>query len=263
MNDPITEEKGVRLQKAMAQAGVASRRRSEEMIEAGLVKVNGEVITKLGFCVVSGRDRLEVEGRRVAWDREPTREVWALYKPKNCVTTLDDPEGRPTIRDYYPATKSRLFPVGRLDYDAEGLILLTNDGDLANRIAHPAYSVEKTYLVKVKGLVQPETLDKLRAGPVVEGKKKQPVKARVLHRLTDKCWTEVTLREGVQHHIKKMFLGLGHRVLKIKRYQVGPVALQDMSAGESRLLSGEELEQLVALTQKRKPGKHPTRQPKS
>ena len=251
MTRDTDSEKGVRLQKAMAHAGLASRRRCEKMIEEGLVRVNGELVTRPGVCLVPGVDRLEVEGRTILWDTAQATEVWALYKPKQCVTTLDDPEGRPTIQDCYPKSKARLFPVGRLDYDAEGLLLLTNDGELANRITHPAYSVEKTYLVKVKGIVGEDTLAALGKGPVVDGKKKQPVRARVLHHLSDKTWTEVTLREGVQHHIKKMFAKYKHRVLKIKRFSVGPITLEDMSPGESRKLTEDEVQLLLYFTRKK------------
>ena len=254
-------EKGVRLQKAMAHAGVASRRRCEQMIEDGLVRVNGELVTQPGLCLMPGHDRLEVEGKTIIWDEGQQQEVWILYKPKQCVTTLNDPEGRPTIREFYPRTKARLFPIGRLDYDAEGLLLLTNDGELANRVAHPAFSVEKTYLVKVKGIVTEETLAVLRKGPVVDGKKKQPVRARVLHHHNDKTWTEVVLREGVQHHIKKMFGKLKHRVLKIKRFQVGPISLEAMEPGESRKLSQDEVQSLLNATGGKAPKSGKSRQP--
>ncbi|MCZ6473681.1 MAG: pseudouridine synthase [SAR324 cluster bacterium] len=238
-------DKGTRIHKVIAAAGVASRREAERMILAGSVKVNGQVVHRPGASIVPGRDALEVEGRLLRWETPPEREVWALYKPKRCVTTLSDPQHRSTVKEFFPRTRARLIPVGRLDYDAEGLLLLTNDGELANRIAHPSYSVPKTYLVKVKEIVDKETLVKLRSGPTVDGRRRRPVKARVLHNLADKSWLEVVLKEGTQHHIKKMFAVLGHRVLKIKRYQIAQVALEDLQPGQSRRLSEVEIAGLL------------------
>jgi len=230
----------LRLNKAIAQAGLASRREAERLIRSGVVRLNGAVVTEMGATLDPSVDRLEVHGKTVRITGGDVREVWALYKPKQCVSTLNDPEGRPSLADFLPRTATRLFPVGRLDYDAEGLILLTNDGDLAQRMAHPSYGVEKVYLVKVKGLVTQESIRKLGEGPMLEGRKRQGVKARVLHVRNDKTWVEVTLREGIHHHIKKVFSGVGHRVLKIKRYRIGPVELGEMNPGDTRKLGRVE-----------------------
>lgn len=240
-----SDPQGVRLHKAIAMGGVASRREAERLIEAGRVRVNGAVVRRLGSKVDPARDRVEVNGRPVPLERTPAREVWALYKPRRVVCTLHDPEGRATIRDYFPRTPQRLFPVGRLDYDAEGLILLTNDGDLAQKVAHPSHSVPRIYLVKVKGLVEPAALRELAHGPVLQGRRLRPFKARILHTVHDKTWCELILREGVHHQIKRMFEGIGHRVLKIKRYQIGPVALADMRPGQVRRLGREEVAALL------------------
>lgn len=240
MNEP-----GVRVHKVMARAGLASLREAERMIRDGRVRVNGQIVRKPGCTMVPGQDALEVNGVAVDSASPPQQEVWALYKPRGCVSTLHDPEGRPTVRDYFPPVKSRLFTVGRLDYDAEGLILLTNDGALANRIAHPSHGMEKTYLVKIKGLIDSSGLQKLAKGPVLAGAQRQPVRARVLHTINDKTWLEVVLKEGVNHHIKKMFRRLGHRVLKIKRYKIGTVALEDMNPGDVRRLSGSDVTALL------------------
>lgn len=255
-------EETIRLNKAIARAGLASRREADRLIAAGQVRLNGQVVTELGTTLDPAKDRLEVEGRTVPLQVASTREVWALYKPKNCVSTLSDPEGRPTVADYFPRTASRLFPVGRLDYDAEGLILLTNDGELAQQVAHPSYGVEKVYLVKVKGLVGPESLKALAQGPVLDGRKRQGVKARVLHNRNDKTWLEVTLKEGVQHHIKKVFADVGHRVLKIKRYRIGAVELGEMQPGETRKLGRAETawmleRQKAPLSSRGRTGKKP------
>ena len=236
---------GVRLQKAIAAAGFASRREAERLIAEGLVSVNGRVVREMGVRVVPGRDRVEVEGRALPAEA-PGREVWALYKPKGCVTTLHDPEGRPTIEEHFPRGAGRLFPVGRLDYDAEGLILLTNDGEFAQRVAHPSHSVAKTYLVKVKGVLSDAELRDWGRGALVEGRRLRPVRARVLHIVNDKTWCEVVLREGIHHQIRKMFEALGHRVLKIKRFRIGPVSLEDMRPGESRRLTEREQGALLA-----------------
>ncbi len=235
----------VRLQKAIAAAGLASRRGAERMIEAGQVRVNGEVVSRLGTRVDPGSDVVEVNGRRLASGSGFAREVWALYKPRRCVTTLHDPQGRRTVRDYFPRTRWRLFPVGRLDYDTEGLILLTNDGDFAQRVTHPSYSVAKTYLVKVKGIVDPVSLRRMAAAPLVDGKRRRPLRARLLHSVNDKTWCELVLREGVNREIKKLFEDMGHRVIKLKRYQIGTVALETLRPGESRLLGQREIDHLL------------------
>jgi len=239
------QESGLRLNKAIAQAGIASRREADRLIREGVVRVNGEQVLDLGRRIDPATDRLEVAGKSVRLAAKPATEVWALYKPKGCVSTMHDPQGRPTLVDHFPKSGARLFPIGRLDYDAEGLILLTSDGELAQRVAHPSHAVDKVYLVKVKGLVEDKALAQLAKGPVLDGRRRGKVRARVLHNLTDKTWLEVTLREGINHHIKKMFAQHGHRVLKIKRYRVGPVELGDMRPGQTRRLSGEEVTALL------------------
>ena len=236
---------GIRLQKAIAGAGIASRRHAERMIVEGRVRVNGRVVSELGTRIDGGSDVVEVDGRRLPASLSMPREVWALYKPRGCVTTLHDPQGRPTVRDFFPKSARRLFPVGRLDFDAEGLILLTNDGEFAHQVAHPSHSVSKTYLVKLKGIIPQAALQQLAAGPIIDGRRRRPVKARLLHTVNDKSWCEVELREGVNHHIKKLFDRAGYRVLKIKRYRIGPVALEELQPGESRLLGWAEIAKLV------------------
>lgn len=240
----IRNERGVRVQKAIARAGLASRREAERLMTEGRVRINGEVVTELGTCLDDG-DELQVDGKPVVWDEPAAAELWALYKPKRCVSTLRDPEGRSTVRDYFPkAAQGRLYPIGRLDYDAEGLLLLTNDGDLAQRVAHPSFEVSRVYLVKVKGIVSKDTVTKLMQGIKLDGRTRTS-RVRVLHTVGDKTWLEVILNEGVHHHIKRMFAAVGHSVLKIKRYQVGPVELGDMRPGEARKLGKAEINQLL------------------
>ncbi len=234
----------IRLQKFIAHAGVASRRKAEQMIIDRQVSVNGEIVTRLGTQIDPDTDTVKVNSKIVG-TTTPDPVVFILYKPKNCVTTLNDPQGRDTIVNYFPKTRHRLFPVGRLDYDAEGLIILTNDGDLANSIAHPRNHVWKQYFVKIKGKISGAEIKTIRSGPIIDGKKRQPVKIRFLHFVNDKSWLVVSLQEGIKHHIKKTFLAAGYPVLKIKRYSVGQIELQDLSPGEWRQLSKTEIEQLT------------------
>ena len=237
----------VRLQKFLANAGVASRRKSESMILSGRVKINGKIITELGIKIDPEVDEITVEGVLVK-SESSQRLLYALYKPKNCITSLDDPQGRDTVVNYFPKTKSRLFPIGRLDYDAEGLVLLTNDGELANNIAHPSKHIWKQYFVKIKGKITPQVIKKLSKGPMIDGIKRQPVKINLLHYINEKTWLHVYLQEGINHHLKKMFKEVGFPVQKIKRYSVGNIELGEMTPGTHRLLAKAEIEELLALT---------------
>jgi 23S rRNA pseudouridine2605 synthase len=236
-------EAGLRVHKAIARAGLASRREAERMLLEGRIRLNGRTLREPGTCLDPG-DVLEVDGRAVAWDHPAAPELWALYKPKACVSTLRDPEGRRTVKDYFPKSAPRLYPIGRLDYDAEGLLLLTNDGELAQRVAHPSFEVSRIYLVKVKGLVTAETVARLMHGTQLEGRPRRS-RVKTLHTVGDKTWLEVVLREGVHHHIKRMFAAVGHPVLKIKRYQIGPVELGDMKPGDCRKLGQAEISRLL------------------
>jgi len=255
---PAAAPAGMRIHKAMARAGVASRREAERMIEAGQVRVNGEDVRQPGRLLAPG-DALEVGGRKVAWEERPAPELWALYKPKRCVCTLNDPQGRRTVKDYFPRSAQRLFPVGRLDYDAEGLLLLTSDGALAQRVMHPSFGVPRIYLVKVRGAVLPGTLRDLARGVELEGRLRQPARTRVLHKVNDKTWLEVVLKEGLQHHIKKMFQAVGHHVLKIKRYQIGPIELGNLLPGQSRRLGQADMERLTHWAETGREGRAPRR----
>ena len=237
----------LRLQKFIAQAGIASRRKAEEMITGGRVVLNGEVVTQMGVQVDPAVDHVKVDGKPLKL-KTSKNVIYALYKPKSCVTTMHDPQGRDTIVNYFPKTESRLFPVGRLDYDAEGLILITNNGDLANEIAHPSKHFWKEYLVKIKGKIEKKEINALKSGPLIDGKKRQPVKVKILHFINDKSWLSVSLQEGLNHHIKKMFSTIGHPVLKIKRYRIGTIELKDMKPGEVRKLTNSDIETLLELT---------------
>ena len=233
-----------RLQKILAQAGVASRRKAEEMIEQGRVQVNGKTVTELGTKADSGRDHIRVDGK-LLHGAERLR-YFVLNKPKGFVTTVKDPEGRPTVMQFFDKFKERLYPVGRLDYMSEGLLLVTNDGELANRLTRAAAGVEKTYLVKVAGQPTEGELDILRAGVAIERggpgtSKVRTAPARIRQvRQGDNPWYEVVLIEGRNRELRKMFEEIGHFVEKIRRVGYGPLVL-DQEPGNLRELDPKEL----------------------
>ena len=238
-----------RLQKIIAAAGIASRRKAEELITGGLVSVNGQVVTELGTKADSGRDHIRVNGKLLHGSE---RHVYLLMnKPKGYVTTLRDPEGRPTVMDLLHGVGARVYPVGRLDYASEGLLLLTNDGDFANHLMKAASHVPKTYMVKVAGVPAAEGLNKLRAGisiSAVRGKRVRtaPAEIRAIREAANP-WYEVTLMEGKNRHIRRMFEEIGHHVEKIKRVRYGPLEL-DVHPGKFRKLTLQEVERLKAVS---------------
>jgi len=236
-----------RLQKILAQAGVASRRKAEEMIEQGRVQINGKTITELGTKADAGRDHIRVDGK-LLHGAERLR-YFVLNKPKGFVTTVKDPEGRPTVMQFFDKMRERLYPVGRLDYMSEGLLLVTNDGELANRLTRAASGIEKTYLVKVAGQPTEGDLEALRSGIMIErGKpgsaqvRTSPARIRQV-RQGDNPWYEVVLIEGRNRELRKMFEGVGHFVEKIRRVGYGPLVL-DQEPGNMRELDTNELELL-------------------
>jgi 23S rRNA pseudouridine2605 synthase len=234
-----------RLQKIIAAAGIASRRSAEKLITSGAVSVNGQIITELGSKADAERDHIRVNGRLL---HGPERHVYLLMnKPKGYVSTVSDPEGRPTVMDLLRGTNARLYPVGRLDYATEGLLLVTNDGELANCLMKAASQVTKTYLVKVAGMPSAENLARLRQGVFIPSKtgkrvKTAPAKIRVI-READNPWYEVTLIEGRNRQIRQMFEEIGHHVEKIKRVRYGPLQL-DVHPGEFRRLTPQEVARL-------------------
>jgi len=234
-----------RLQKIIAAAGVASRRKAEELISSGRVQVNGQVVTELGSKADTETDHIRVNGKLL---QGAQRHVYLLLnKPKGYVTTVSDPENRPTVMDLIRGVKGRVYPVGRLDYASEGLLLLTNDGDLAHRLMKAASHVPKTYVVKVAGTPTEEALAKLRAGVSIatdDGKRVRsgPAAVRVVKEAANP-WYEITLIEGRNRQIRRMFEAVGHHVEKIKRVRYGPLSL-DVPPGEFRPLTGKEVERL-------------------
>jgi 23S rRNA pseudouridine2605 synthase len=237
-----------RLQKIIAAAGIASRRKAEQLITGGLVSVNGQTVTELGSKADPEHDHIRVSGKLL---HGPERHVYLLMnKPKGYVTTLRDPERRPTVMDLLHGVGARVYPVGRLDYASEGLLLLTNDGEFANRLMKAASHVPKTYMVKVAGNPPGEGLTRLREGIFIlsdRGKrvKTSPAKIRVI-RESANPWYEVTLIEGKNRQIRRMFEEIGHHVEKIKRVRYGPLEL-DVHPGKFRKLTPEEVAKLKSL----------------
>jgi 23S rRNA pseudouridine2605 synthase len=234
-----------RLQKIIAAAGIASRRKAEELITGGLVSVNGQVVTELGTKADSEKDHIRVHGKLL---QGPERHLYLLMnKPKGYVTTLRDPEGRPTVMDLLHGVGARIYPVGRLDYASEGLLLLTNDGDFANFLMKAASHVPKTYMVKVAGTPSADGLARLRAGLSIasdNGRRVKTAPAKIhLIREADNPWYEVTLMEGRNRQIRRMFEEIGHHVEKIKRVRYGPLEL-DVHPGKFRRLTPQEVSRL-------------------
>ncbi len=234
-----------RLQKIIAAAGIASRRKAEELISGGHVRVNGAVITELGTKADPEIDHIRVNGKLV---QGAQRHIYLLLnKPKGYVTTVSDPENRPTVMQLIRGVKKRVYPVGRLDYASEGLLLLTNDGGMANKLMKAASQVAKTYVVKVAGVPANEALEKLRGGVSIatdEGRRVQTAPAGIkLIKEGNNPWYEVTLIEGRNREIRRMFEKVGHHVEKIKRVRYGPLTL-DVPPGEFRELTLQEVDRL-------------------
>ena len=227
----------------MAECGVASRRRAEEMIAAGQVTVNGQKITQMGVQVEEG-DEVRLNGKLI---RPETEKRYVIYhKPAGEVTTVSDPEGRKCVLDHFRDYPVRLYPVGRLDYDSEGLLLLTNDGALTERLLHPSHQVDKTYLARVSGTVTPETAKRLRAGVMLDDHKTAPAKVRVVKQEALAALVLVTIHEGRNRQVRRMFDRIGHQVVALRRVGFGPLELGDLPRGQWRELTAEELRRLLA-----------------
>lgn len=233
-----------RLQKMMAEAGVASRRHAEAMIAAGRVTVNGEVVTEMGVRVDSERDRIEVDGQPLT----PEAKVYlALNKPEGVITTAEDTHDRPTTLSLIPQDVGRVYPVGRLDMDSQGLLLLTNDGDLAYRLTHPGFEHEKEYKIRVAGHPSERLLAQLARGIVLEDGPTQPAQISVLQKKRDSTWLRVVLREGRKRQLRRMFDTIDHPVRDLIRMRVGPIQLGNLPPGEWRRLSAKEVQALRRL----------------
>ena len=236
----------MRLQKYMAMCGVAARRKCEEILASGRVTVNGQVITQLGTQVEEG-DVVALDGVTLAPE---ARKRYILYhKPAGEVTTVSDDKGRETVMDRFADIPERLYPVGRLDYDSEGLLLLTNDGELAQRLTHPSCEVDKVYLARVSGNPSNEALDRLRRGVFMEGDERRTYPAQVRVVRDESLFTDVlvTIHEGRNRQVRRMFESVGHQVLLLRRVRFGPLELGALRRGEWRELTAQEIAQLKAL----------------
>lgn len=231
-----------RLQKFLANAGIASRRKAEQLITDGRVSVNGATVTELGTKIDPAVDTVTVDGRRV----ESSERVWiALHKPRGYVSTRNDPQQRPTIYDLLPSSLHGLFYVGRLDVDSEGLMLLTNVGDEAHRLLHPKFEVPRVYEVLVEGEVSPPTLQRLLEGVELEDGPARAETAKLLpHRKAGESRVRLMLREGRKREVRRLMGAVGHKVRRLRRVSYGPVELGDLEPGKWRRLSDEELEDL-------------------
>ncbi len=241
----MTEAEGVRLQKVLAAAGIASRRASEILIDEGRVEVNGQVVAEQGRRVDPAKDTIRVDGIRVPPPRR--HQYFVLNKPRGVVSTMDDPEGRRTLADYLPRKSQRLFHVGRLDTETEGLILLTNDGEFAHRMAHPKFEVPKTYLAEVAGVVEPRTLRRLEKGLRLDDGPVKPDKVKIVTRAQNRTMLNITLHEGRNRIVRRMMDSVGHPVDRLARIRIGPVRLGQLPVGETRELSRDELGALLDL----------------
>jgi 23S rRNA pseudouridine2605 synthase len=232
----------VRLNKYLSQAGAASRREADRLITDGRISVNGRVQDELGVKIDDEKDRVDLDGRPV---RKDERLIHVLInKPVGAVVSLRDPFGRTTVRDLLVGLKARVFPVGRLDTDSSGALLLTNDGDLAFRLAHPRFEVPKVYLAKVEGVPSDESIEKLRKGIFLEGKRTAPAKASLMSRSGPNGLVRITIHEGRKREVRKMFEALGHPVKDLKRTEFAGLTLEGLRPGAWRLLDADEVRRL-------------------
>ena len=237
---------GERLQKILSQAGIASRRLAEELIAQGRVQVNGVTVTQLGTKADPARDEIKVDGRRIR--AEQRRRYVLLNKPRGYITSRSDPQGRPTVMDLLKEVKEYVYPVGRLDYDSEGLLLLTNDGELAARLTHPRHEVEKVYEARVRGVPDAHALDRLARGVTIEGRRTAPARVRasepVVRSGGEQTIVELTIHEGRYRQVRQMFEAVGHPVVRLKRVRIGPIEDPQMPPGHWRELTPREVAKL-------------------
>lgn len=227
----------MRIHKYLAHAGVASRRHSEELVAEGKVTVNGKVAT-IGQVIESDTDQVTVGGKSVKVDQVLV--YYLLNKPRGVVSAVTDPEGRRTAVSLVPGGH-RLYPVGRLDYDSEGLMLLTNDGDLAYKMTHPKFEIDKTYHVLVKGVMNEKTVGYLEAGVTIEGKKTAPAEVKIVEAQPNNTWIDITIHEGRNRQIRKMCEAVGYPVMRLIRTKLGPWELGDLASGKYRTLTSSEI----------------------
>jgi pseudouridine synthase len=246
----------MRLNKFLAHAGVCSRREADRMIVDGLVRVNGRIVQELGLKIDSSRDRVVADGRTVQAESEGPVFV-LLFKPAGPVVSVKDPFGRPTVMDLLPKLAARVYPVGRLDAETDGVLLLTNDGETAHRLTHPRYGVPKVYEALVEGQAAEEDLDKVRRGLFLEGRRTAPARVRVLRRGSDWTLVGLEIHEGRKREIRKLLDAVGHRVTKLRRVAFAGLTLEGLKPGQWRLLKNREIDRLRKLVEKRPRSKAP------
>lgn len=231
-----------RLQKILSEIGVASRRKAEEMIEEGRVTVNGKPAV-LGQKADPLTDHIKLDGKLLTGVAGP-RVYYIFNKPRNVLTSLEDPQGRPTVKDYLGKVKQRVYPVGRLDFDSEGLLLFTNDGEFAHAVLHPSRKIPKTYEVKVKGVLDDSDIERLRKGVTLEDGPTAPAKVNPMKALKQNSWLKITIHEGKKRQIRRMLDRVGHPVIRLIRTKVGGMGLGPLKPGEIRKLSPDEVEKI-------------------
>lgn len=234
-----------RLQKLIAESGYCSRRKAEELIKQKKVMVNGKIISELG-TKASFSDEVIVEGNLIEYQE---KEYYLFYKPRGVVCTTNDDKGRKTVLDYFEDVQKRIYPVGRLDYDTTGLLLLTNDGEFANLMMHPKSRIDKFYVAKVEGIVTGDEVKKIKAGIMLDGKKIYPsrVKLKKIDKQKMTSIVEITVHDGINHEVKKLMESVGHNVIKLKREAFGFLTLSGLKSGEKRRLTTKEVKQLINL----------------
>ncbi len=234
-----------RLHVVLARAGIASRRKAEELIQEGRVMINGHVVSKPGALVVWGQDAIKVDNRLIR--RLEPKATIVLNKPKGVLTTSHDPRGRRTVTEFLKGVKAHVFPVGRLDYHTEGLLILTNDGDLAQQLQHPRYGIPKTYRTKVRGLPTAAALKRIESGIVLDGRRTAPAVVKKVETTGKNTWLEITVREGRNRQVRRMCSAVGHPVMKLKRIRYGPIRLGNLKPGSYRDLTPREIDKLQKL----------------
>jgi pseudouridine synthase len=235
----------VRLQKIISQAGIASRRDAERLIIEGRVTINGVTVRELGSKANPEADDIRVDGKKIGRGFSLAKIYILLNKPRGCVTTVSDDRGRPTVMDLLKEIKTKVYPVGRLDFNTEGILLLTNDGDFAHRLAHPSHKIPKTYAVKVTGIPTEKELERLSRGIILDRKKTSPAGVSIERTTGKNSWLTITIHEGKKRQVRMMCEFIGHPVIKLKRIRYGFLELKGLKTGEYRYLSNSEVKRLM------------------
>jgi len=243
----------MRIQKFLSTSGIASRREAEKLILEGRVSVNGKVVKELWTQIDPDKDIVTFDNKPVKKQEEKV--LLILFKPTGCVTTLKDEKGRPSVSDLIKHIPFRVFPVGRLDFNTDGLLILTNDGEMAQLISHPRYGLEKTYLAKISGIPDQKILKKLEKGIMLDGEKTLPATLRMGKKLKNSCYIEMTIKEGKNRQVRRMFEAVGHPLRRLRRIAIGPLTLGDLRPGEYRFLTAREAASLKREIEENLPNK--------